>query len=183
MIHDPELLERLGGLLREKFEGDCFRATPLSLDPLAPSTRGGRWAPPDETPVLYTSLAREGAIAEIAFHWGQLSPLPSKPAALHHLRVTTRKTLRLIRTDLEALGVKAATYSSANYSQTQAIGAAIAFLECDGLIVPSVRWECDHLVIFSDHHDVVEDELKVVSTEEVDWLTWGREHGLVPGES
>lgn len=182
MIHDPGLLERLGGLPREKFEGDCFRATPLSLDPLAPSTRGGRWAPPDETAVLYTSLMREGALAEIAFHWGQLSPLPSKPATLHHLHVTTRKTLRLIRTDLEALGVAAADYAGINYSQTQAIGAAVAFLECDGLIVPSVRWECDHLVIFHDHHDVQQDELKVINTEEVDWLAWGREHGLLSSE-
>ena len=182
MIHHPELLERLGALPREKFEGDCFRATPLSLDPLAPSTRGGRWAPPDETPVLYTSLLREGALAEIAFHWAQLSPLPSKPAALHHLRVTTRKTLRLVRANLETLGVRATAYASVNYSQTQAIGAAVAFLECDGLIVPSVRWECDHLVIFSDHHDVVQDELKVIGTEQVDWLSWGREHGLASCE-
>lgn len=136
--------------------------------------------PPDEAAVLYTSLMREGALAEIAFHWGQLSPLPSKPAALHHLRVTTRKTLRLIRTNLEALGVEAADYAGINYGQTQAIGAAVAFLECDGLIVPSARWECDHLVIFHDHHDVEQDELKVIGTEEVDWLAWGREHGFVP---
>jgi RES domain-containing protein len=182
LIHNPKLLERLGGLPRETFGGDCFRATPLSLNPLAPSTRGGRWAPPDETAVLYTSLTREGALAEIAFHWGQLSPLPSKPAALHRLRVTTRKTLRLIQADLEALGVAPDDYAGTNYSQTQAIGAAVAFLECDRLIVPSVRWECDHLVIFSDHHNVVEDELKVVGTEEIDWLAWGREHGLVPSE-
>jgi RES domain-containing protein len=179
LIHDPDLLERLGGLPREKFEGECFRATPKSLNPLAPSTRGGRWAPPGEVAVLYMSLARDGALAEIAFHWGQLSPLPSKPAALHHLRVTTRNTLRLVRADLDTLGVSAAAYATINYKQTQAIGAAVAFLGCDGLIVPSVRWDCAHLIVFTDNHDVVQDELTVISTEEVDWISWARDHSLI----
>jgi RES domain-containing protein len=183
LIHDPALLERLGALPTEAFNGETFRATPSSLDPLAPSTRGGRWAPPGEIAVLYTSLSRDGALAEIAFHWGQLSPLPSKPALLHRLQVTTQKTLRLLRTTLRILGVTDADYPTINYDRTQAVGAAIAFLGCDGLIAPSARWECDHLMIFTDHHDIVANELKVANSEAVDWLAWAREHGRIAASS
>jgi RES domain len=180
VFHDPKLLELLSGFPTEKFSGESFRATPIGLDPLAPSTRGGRWAPQDEAAVLYTSLAREGALAEIAFYWSQLTPLPSKPVSLHRLRVTTRKTLRLIRADLENLGVTPADYEVVSCPRTQAIGAAAAFLGRDGLVAPSARWQCDHLMIFTDSHDL-DDELAVVATEEIDWLGWARENHFMPG--
>lgn len=66
---------------------------------------GGRWMRRDGVGVLYTSLAREGALAEISFHWGQLSPRPSKPVMLHKLNVTAHRTLKLVRADLSALSV------------------------------------------------------------------------------
>jgi hypothetical protein len=115
-------------------------------------------------------LSREGALAEIAFYWSRLTPLPAKPASLHRLRVTTRKTLRLLRADLERLGVSAADYATIGHSRTQAIGAAVAFLGCGGLIAPSARWECDHLTIFTDNRDS-HDPLEVIATEEIDWLS------------
>lgn len=40
--------------------------------------------------VLYTSLKREGALAEISFHWSQLSPRPTKPVMLHTLGVVAQ---------------------------------------------------------------------------------------------
>jgi hypothetical protein len=55
--------------------------------------------------VLYTSLEREGALAELSYHWSQLTPLPSKPAMLHRLAVDTGKTLRLVRASLSHLGI------------------------------------------------------------------------------
>jgi RES domain-containing protein len=177
LIHDPELLERLSAFPTASFDGEAFRATPMSLDPLTPSTRGGRWAPTGEVSVLYTSKEREGALAEIAFHWGQLTPLPSKPAALHRLRLTTRRTLRLIQTDLVSLGVDLGAYRSVNYVRTQVIGAAVAFLERDGLIIPSARWDCENLVLFTDNHDLG-DRLEVAETEAVDWRAWARERQL-----
>ena len=178
MIHDPELLERLSAFSTASFDGEVFRTTPMSLDPLTPSTRGGRWAPTGEVSVLYTSMEREGALAEIAFHWGQLTPLPSKPAALHRLRLTTRRTLRLIETDLVGLGVDLGVYRSVNYVRTQVIGAAVAFLECDGLIIPSARWDCQNTVLFTDNHDLGE-RLEVAASEAVDWRAWARERQLL----
>lgn len=172
------LVDRLAGLPIEVFGGEVFRATRVSLDPLAFSTRGGRWMPAGEVAVLYTSLTEEGALAEIAFHWSRLTPLPSKPVRLHRLRVATERTLRLVRTDLPGLGVDMERYEEIAYAGTQAVGAAVAFLGCDGLIVPSARWDGDHLVLFEDHQDPA-GVLEVVDHYDVDWLAWARSHGFV----
>lgn len=40
-----------------------------------------------------------------------------------------------------------------NLGQTQQIGTAVQFLGFDGLIVPSARWECKNLVLFTNNHD------------------------------
>ena len=115
MIHDPALLERLSAFETERFNGEVFRATRMSLDPLAESTAGGRWGPKAQIPVLYTSLLREGALAEISYHWGQLTPRPSKPAVVHRLATSAERKLRLIMGDLEGLGVEIELYESRNY--------------------------------------------------------------------
>ena len=175
MLHDPELLEQLDARPSILFEDSIFRATRLNLDPLAPSTRGGRWAPPDEIPVLYTSLSRDGAIAEIVHHWMQLTPLPSKPLLVHELDVSTRTTLRLLKADLVEFGVPISNYHSVNYRRTQEIGAAVAFLEHDGLIVPSARWESENLVLFSENHGI-EERLHINDSQEIDWRTWASRH-------
>ncbi len=57
-------------------------------------------------PVLYTSKARDGALAEIVSYMTLLTPLPtSRPLKVSRLGVSTTKTLRLARVGLEALGV------------------------------------------------------------------------------
>jgi hypothetical protein len=178
LIHDPDLLDRLGALPTEFFRGIVFRATRLRLDPLAPSTSGGRWAPRDHCPVLYTSLERAGALAEIAFHWGRLTPLPSKPVLINRIKVSTERSLHLKRCDLEALGVDADSYTAIEYDRCQKIGAAIGFLGCDGLIVPSARWHCENLVIFHENHSLTND-LELIDCEEVAWQSWARTHGLL----
>ena len=178
MIHDPALLERLGAFERERFDGEVFRATRRSLDPLAASTSGGRWAPKGLVPVLYTSLLREEALAEITYHWSQLTPRPSRPAVLHRLGVSAERRLRLLRTDLEELGVDTEQYESINYHRTQEIGAAVAFLGCDGLIVPCARWDCENLVLFTENHALTS-RLEVLSSDEIDWRTWAQDAGFI----
>lgn len=180
MIHDDKLLDQLSQFEQITFEGDAYRATRLNHDPLAPSRNAGRWAFRDETPVLYTSLERDGAIAELVHHWSLLTPAPTKPAVIHQLRVGTEAALRLVRTDLARLGVVIEDFASMDYGRCQAIGTATAFLECDGLIVPSARWPCENLVIFTDNQLLSGRRalLELVCSEEFDWQTWAREHGL-----
>lgn len=178
MIHDPELLEQLGALPKETFDGEAFRGTRQGLDPLASSYSGGRWMRRDGAGVLYTSLAREGALAEISFHWGQLTPRPTKPVMLHRLRVAAHRTLKLVRADLETLGVPESAYRGVNMPRTQQIGAAVEFLGCDGLIAPCARWNCDNLILFPDRMGV-DAKLEIVQSEAVDWATWATAHGLI----
>jgi len=135
--------------------------------------------PKDTAPILYTSCEREGALAEIAFHWAQLTPLPSKPVALHRLRLTTKRTMRLLRANLETFGVTWERYGELNYARTQEIGVAVAFLGYDGLLAPSARWACENLMLFLDNHRTEENAIQMTHTEEVDWLAWARSHGLV----
>ena len=178
MIHDPELLDHLDALPKETFGGKVFRGTRQSLDPLASSYSGGRWMRRDGAGVLYTSLAREGALAEISFHWGQLDPRPTKPVMLHTLRVVAHRTLKLVRADLMALGVSESAYAGVNIPRTQEIGAAVEFLGCDGLIAPCARWNCDNLILFPDRMGV-DASLEIMISESVDWTSWAAAHGLL----
>ena len=52
----------------------------------------------------------------------------------------------------------------------------MAFLECDGLIVPSARWQCENLVIFTDNQLRAGRRrlLDVVSSAEFDWRPGAR---------
>ena len=188
MIHAKDVLDRLGALSPIEFGDDVFRATRHGLAPLTASTRGGRWSPrdvlgaTDSVATLYTSCVREGALAELAFHYSQLTPFPSKSVMLHHLHLTTKKTLRLLQVDLISLGVVWADYQTLNYEKTQKIGAAVAFLGCDGLIAPSARWACENLMLFPTNH-AFESELSVVASEEVDLKEWAREHQFLVEEA
>jgi hypothetical protein len=178
MIYDPDLLDRLDALPKETFGGEVFRGTRQNLDPLAASLSGGRWMRRDGVGVLYTSLTREGALAEISFHWGQLTPRPTKPVVLHTLRVAAHRTLKLVRADLEALGVPERAYGNVNMPRTQDIGAAVEFLGCDGLIAPCARWRCDNLVLFPDRMGV-DATLEIARSDAVDWLAWATAQGLI----
>ena len=178
MLHDPTLVEQLSAFPTDVFEGDVFRATRLNFEPLAFSTGGGRWAPDGQLSVLYTSLARDGALAEIAFHWGQLTPLPSKKAALHRLGVKTRKTLRLRRIDLESLDLDLERFGNLAYRRTQEIGAVVSYLGRDALIVPSARWDCDNLILFNDNQ-TDDGDLLLLGSAEVEWQAWAAHHHFI----
>lgn len=172
MVHDRELLDYLDSLPTERFDGEAFRATRRKLDAVAASYNGGRWMLPDSAAILYTSLDRDGALAEIAFHWRTLTPLPTKSVSLHRMRISCGKVLRIKESHLASLGVSAAAYREINPPRTQEIGAAITFLGYGGLIAPSARWKCDNLMLFPDSMgDAV---LEVLGTEEVDWQEWAR---------
>lgn len=96
--------------------------------------------------------------------------------------MSAERRLRLLRADLEALDVDMKQYQSVNYYRTQEIGAAVAFLGCDGLIVPSARWSCENLVIFTENHSLTS-KLEVLSSEEIDWQSWAQDAGFFDASS
>lgn len=182
LVHDFNLVDQLDGLPKTTFSNEVYRATRLSLDPLAFSTNGGRWAPRGKVAVLYTSLQRDGALAEVVYYWTQLTPIRNIPMALHRIQLKLDQSLRLIKTDLPTLGIALDDYNSTNYKRTQEVGAAVNFLGCDGLIVPSARWKGENLVIFSDNFNLA-NPLEVVETENgVQWQAWARENGFLDEE-
>ncbi len=134
--------------------------------------------PPDRCPVLYSSLTREGALAEMTFRQSLLNPIPSKPVLLHSLRVSLSRVVSMTFEDLRTVGVENENYHMASYSKTQEIGDAAWFLGCDGLIIPNARWHCDNLVIFTDKILSPEVAVSVVSSEEVDWIRWAKNNGI-----
>lgn len=178
MIRDAELLDLLSELPTEAFDGQVFRATRQNLNAATPSISGGRWMPPGGAGVLYTSLRREGALAEMAFHLGQQTPRPSKQVSVHTLRVSCDRALRLVRVDLRALGVHDVEYPEVNYARTQQIGDAAQFLGYDGLIAPSARWDCNNLMLFTDQMSA-DSALEVIASENVDWLRWAIDNNIL----
>jgi len=183
MTYDPALADRLAAFATEAFSGEVFRATPAGADPTAPSLSGGRWARPQNndpgTSVLYTSLKRDGALAEVASFLADQRPIPGpRKLKVTRLAVTTAKTLRLVRANLTTLGVDMSRYGERDYPRTQEIGSTLAWLGLDGLIAPSARWNCDNLMIFTDNH-ALNEKLEAIDHELIEWRAWAQEHGII----
>jgi RES domain-containing protein len=168
---DPALLDALDAFERVPYAGETWRAVRSGRDPLQGSACGGRWDP-TLFDVLYTSLAPDGAVAEVHFHLSRQPVFPSKIRyGLHRIRVRTAKTLRL--PDLDAtvpLGVDPARYREILYEPTQRIGDAAYFLGFDSIIAPNARWSCNNLILFTDQIAVA--DLEVIESSEVNWPEW-----------
>src|ERR1043165_8306678 len=95
MEHDEKLTDLLSGFKPEPFANEVFRARAPGLDPTVGSSAGGRWGRRDGATILYTSVVREGALAELTFHWGQNNPRPPKPIVVHRLALSARKVIRI----------------------------------------------------------------------------------------
>lgn len=185
MHHDRDLLRALSSHPVEQFEGEVFRVTSLTRDATEPRANGGRWGLPQGatagTSVLYTSLDRDGAIAEVASYRVLLTPIPrSNPVKVSRLYLTASKVLRLSMDDLEALGVNRSKYGQRDYFLTQQIGAGVEHLGYDALIAPSARYDCDNLVIFAANSGF-DERLEVLGSEQVEWRDWARRRGLLDG--
>src|ERR1700733_1422434 len=169
-IHDRIILDALEALDPEPFDDTAWRVTRAGREPMRGAAAHGRWSPSGEFEVLYTSLMREGALAEIGY---RLSLQPVWPSRIEHeihtISVQTERNLRFADVaSLAPFGVDAARYRSFDYSATQAIAAAANFLGFDGLIVPNARFACCNLVIFTERAQ----ELVLTDTVAVDWEAW-----------
>ena len=134
--HDRDVLDALEAMADEPFEGEVWRVTWAGRDPLRGSTGAGRWSPAGEFEVLYTSLAREGALAEVG-HRLSLEPVwPDPSRARHEVHRIGASLGRVLRFEtvqsLHPLGVNTSRWGSYDYGVTQAIAAAANFLEIGG---------------------------------------------------
>jgi hypothetical protein len=173
-VHDRSILDALEAIDPKPFAGQVWSVTRKGREPLLGSTANGRWSPAGgDFEALYTSLERNGALAEIGY---RLSLEPVWPSRLEHelhlIEAETERTLRFANLEsLAPLGVEIARYHTFEYQTTQAIAAAAYFLEFDSLIVPSARFHCSNLVIFTERAT----GLVLKKTEAVDWDIWRAE--------
>src|SRR5437764_1151143 len=105
--------------------------------------RDGAQVTPNDDPgtsVLYTSLVREGALAELCSFLADLTPIPkARPIKVSRLKLTASRVVSLSMDEVGKLGVEKSRFGERDYRRTQEIGAALSFLEYDGLIAPSAR--------------------------------------------
>jgi len=138
---DHTLIDALEGLTTQAFEGRLWRVTRDGRDPTLFFAGGNRWD--DGTfEVLYTSLSREGALAEMHYHVARGQPIaPSKiKYRLHELQVKIDGVLDLTNMSfLAGLGIDPATYGK------------LPYLDPSALLVPNARHDGDNMVIFGDY--------------------------------
>jgi RES domain-containing protein len=167
-------LDALEGIDPVSLDSSVWRITREGRDPIRGSAANGRWTPRGGIEVLYTTLERDGALAEIGFRLSLEPVWPSRIRhEIHEIRVQTTKTLQFADvSSLVTFGVDVARYGSFEYGATQALAAAAHFMEFDGLLVPSARHRSQNLVVFMDREAA--SSLETLRTEVVDWNTWRR---------
>ncbi len=130
------------------------------------NTGGARWNPPD-CPAIYAAQERATVEAEVK-HQLSLSPVnPSANRRIYTLNIALSKVIDLrTKETLQQLGLSEEQLISDDHRACQTIGGAIAFLENDGLLVPSVRCDGTNLVIYAANQDHFA-EFEVVKFEDV----------------
>jgi RES domain-containing protein len=171
-VHDRGLLDALERMDPVSFDASVWRVTRAGRDPIRGSAADGRWSPGGIVQVLYTSLKRDGARAEIGFRLSLEPVWPSRiQHEIHEIRVQTTRILKFADiSGLSSFGVDGSRYTSFDYAATQALAAAAHFMEFDGLLVPSARHQSQNLVVFMDRDPAA--SLEVLGSEPVDWAIW-----------
>lgn len=177
---DNQLIDAIEAIPPTPFSGNVWRVVREGRDPLDCSRSGGRWDD-GSFDVLYTSLEREGALAEMYFHLKRGQPIfPTRVHyELYELALAMDATLKLLNLeDLARLGVASEGYGrlsyqdkAAEYPRTQDIAEVAHFLEFDGLLVPSARWNCMNAVVFCERSPPDQREV-LASHGLIDWTGW-----------
>ena len=172
---DLALLDTLDACRRTNFSGEVWRVAREGRDPLQPSASHGRWSN-GSFDVLYTALERDGAVAEV---FALLTSQPVFPSRMrwwiHRLAVETQATLQVAAiADFALFGIDPSRYRDRRYETTQALADAAFFLGYDALLVPSARWNCANLVLFSERVPASDVQLTEIESEPIDWTAWSR---------
>jgi RES domain-containing protein len=139
VVHDPALLDALERLDPRTSSARVFRHLLGSTPPERPNIRGARWNPPGIA-ALYTSTTSATAQAE-GDHLISVQPIaPRATRVIYEIQVSLASVLDLTDTGvLRTIGLTAAEISSDDWTPCQRVGGAAAWLEHDGLLVPSAR--------------------------------------------
>lgn len=172
---DLGLLDAIDAFKREPFAQPVWRIAREGRDPALGGASNSRWCN-GTFDVLYTSLERGGALAEIHALLSLQPVFPSKLISfVHKLTVDAKQTLRLADLPtLARLGVDTERYRDRDYSKTQGIADAAYFLGFDGLIAPSARWECLNAVLFTDRIPPGGIDIAETEKQPIDWDEWTR---------
>ncbi len=172
---DLRLLDHVDAYPRRSHMGLLWHVVREGRDPLPGGRAASRWCN-GQFDVLYTSLEREGAIAEVHALLSLQPVFPSKIAFhVHRLRVSVQQSLHLADLPtLARLGVDVDRYQERDYARTQDIADAAYFLGFDGLFVPSARWPCTNAVLFTDRIEPACLSVDATEPEPVDWQSWRR---------
>lgn len=170
---DLQLLDAIEAFPREPLEAEVWRIVREGRDPVLGGPSLSRWC--DGTfDVLYTSLQRDGAVAEIHALLSLQPVFPSKIRWFaHRLKVACAGTLRLADLPMLAqLGVDTDRYTDRNYARTQPIADAAYFLGFDGLLAPIARSACANLVLFTDR--IAPERIQAIDREDhpIAWDEW-----------
>ena len=169
---DIALLDALDKLPRLIIQQRVWRTVRDGRDPLEGSKSRGRWGH-DAMETLYTSHVKEGSVAEIYSLLSAQPVFPSKPKWLTYEIKAELECVASLPTlpELAELGVDLDRYHLREYDRTQEIADAALFLGFTGMIVPSTRWNCSNLVVFTEKIDP--DHLALAGAPTlVDWDEW-----------
>jgi RES domain-containing protein len=148
VVYPPELLDRLQAITPAPWHGRAFRHMFGDYPPDAENTRGARWNPPGVA-AIYTSLARDGALAEAEYQIA-VQPIPPRGRrTIYTLELSLTGVLDLTDTELlQDFDVGPAELTADDMIACRQLGAAVHWLERDGLLLPSARSPSTNLVIF-----------------------------------
>ena len=175
---DLRLLDHIDAHPRRPYTGTLWRVGRSGRDPVLGGKSVSRWCN-GKFDVLFTSLERNGAVAEM---YALLSLQPAFPSAVafhaHRLHASVQQALHLVDLPtLARLGVDTDRYHERNYTKTQEIADAALFLGFDGLVVPSARWKCTNAVLFTDRIEPAQLLLEESERTPIDWQEWRRQTG------
>lgn len=166
---DPDGLisARLADIQPRRWVGEVWRHTFGLSSPERTNLRGARWNPPS-VEALYVSIDRETVVAE-GDHLIASQPLrPSAARVIHRLHVTLEAVVDLTDPEvLASLGVLNEDLRSDDFRKCQAVGAAAAFLQLDGIVVPSARSPGHNIVILFSRAEAGPD-IQVLDSEQID---------------
>jgi RES domain-containing protein len=148
LIYPPEILDALQHAPVSQWAGTVFRHMFADYPPDLANTRGARWNPPDVA-AIYASLALDTALTE-AEHRISLEPFrPRVRRTIYEVSVELSSVLELTSPELLAsVGIGEDELQADVPDACQMVGGAVAWLDHDGMLVPSARAAGTNIVIF-----------------------------------